>query len=448
MEENFFLKKEVNEEKKLENLKKKKIDNEKLKIIKNEKFEIIEKKREKIFLITKEDFEIKKENEISFDNISELEIEKNYDSEGEKIIDLIMEKNEKKYHYLLNKKFFSPNNSYSENSTVDSFTQYEKIENSVSKENFSLINNSFYLRKFYWFLNNNKCFKEKKKNDNSTQCDFVINNNLFFSNEFFTIYSKEKIKEKEINYLKINLSSKCNLYNILQKLIYKKEKGILLNFLYKYRRKVKSIKIMEKAEIIKSFFSKIKYYNKNKLNERKKNILRYLILKREEKKIILHTYFKIFRRNIKQIELNINADIIKNFCKEKLKEFRLKNIWKDYSYLQNKKREIIKKILTNIIQKLISNNLIKEKEIKENKFHYIINKYFKRNDNIQILRSYFFKFRRIVKQINIYENGEKIRKYLRKKLYYTLYKKKWKEITKKYIKYNKMLLIKKIKNKK
>ena len=447
MEENFFLKKEVNEEKKLENLKKKKIDNEKLKIIKNEKFEIIEKKREKIFLITKEDFEIKKENEISFDNISELEIEKNYDSEGEKIIDLIMEKNEKKYYYLLNKKFFSPNNSYSENSTVDSFTQYEKIENSVSKENFSLINNSFYLRKFYWFLNNNKCFKEKKKNDNSTQCDFVINNNLFFSNEFFTIYSKEKIKEKEINYLKINLSSKCNLYNILQKLIYKKEKGILLNFLYKYRRKVKSIKIMEKAEIIKSFFSKIKYYNKNKLNERKKNILRYLILKREEKKIILHTYFKIFRRNIKQIELNINADIIKNFCKEKLKKFRLKNIWKDYSYLQNKKREIIKKILTNIIQKLISNNLIKEKEIKENKFHYIINKYFKRNDNIQILRSYFFKFRRIVKQINIYENGEKIRKYLRKKLYYTLYKKKWKEITKKYIKYNKMLLIKKINKK-
>ena len=448
MEENFFLKKEVNEEKKLENLKKKKIDNEKLKIIKNEKFEIIEKKREKIFLITKEDFEIKKENEISFDNISELEIEKNYDSEGEKIIDLIMEKNEKKYYYLLNKKFFSPNNSYSENSTVDSFTQYEKIENSVSKENFSLINNSFYLRKFYWFLNNNKCFKEKKKNDNSTQCDFVINNNLFFSNEFFTIYSKEKIKEKEINFLKINLSSKCNLFNILQKLIYKKEKGILLNFLYKYRRKVKSIKIMEKAEIIKSFFSKIKYYNKNKLNERKKNILRYLILKREEKKIILHTYFKIFRRNIKQIELNINADIIKNFCKEKLKKFRLKNIWKDYSYLQNKKREIIKKILTNIIQKLISNNLIKEKEIKENKFHYIINKYFKRNDNIQILRSYFFKFRRIVKQINIYENGEKIRKYLRKKLYYTLYKKKWKEIIKKYIKYNKMLLIKKIKNKK
>ena len=447
MEENFFLKKEVNEEKKLENLKKKKIDNEKLKIIKNEKFEIIEKKREKIFLITKEDFEIKKENEISFDNISELEIEKNYDSEGEKIIDLIMEKNEKKYHYLLNKKFFSPNNSYSENSTVDSFTQYEKIENSVSKENFSLINNSFYLRKFYWFLNNNKCFKEKKKNDNSTQCDFVINNNLFFSNEFFTIYSKEKIKEKEINYLKINLSSKCNLYNILQKLIYKKEKGILLNFLYKYRRKVKSIKIMEKAEIIKSFFSKIKYYNKNKLNERKKNILRYLILKREEKKIILHTYFKIFRRNIKQIELNINADIIKNFCKEKLKKFRLKNIWKDYSYLQNKKREIIKKILTNIIQKLISNNLIKEKEIKENKFHYIINKYFKRNDDVQILRSYFFKFRRIVKQINIYENGEKIRKYLRKKLYYTLYKKKWKEITKKYIKYNKMLLIKKINKK-
>ena len=448
MEENFFLKKEVNEEKKLENLKKKKIDNEKLKIIKNEKFEIIEKKREKIFLITKEDFEIKKENEISFDNISELEIEKNYDSEGEKIIDLIMEKNEKKYHYLLNKKFFSPNNSYSENSTVDSFTQYEKIENSVSKENFSLINNSFYLRKFYWFLNNNKCFKEKKKNDNSTQCDFVINNNLFFSNEFFTIYSKEKIKEKEINFLKINLSSKCTLFNILQKLIYKKEKGILLNFLYKYRRKVKSIKIMEKAEIIKSFFSKIKYYNKNKLNERKKNILRYLILKREEKKIILHTYFKIFRRNIKQIELNINADIIKNFCKEKLKKFRLKNIWKDYSYLQNKKREIIKKILTNIIQKLISNNLIKEKEIKENKFHYIINKYFKRNDNIQILRSYFFKFRRIVKQINIYENGEKIRKYLRKKLYYILYKKKWKEIIKKYIKYNKMLLIKKIKNKK
>lgn len=447
MEENFFLKKEVNEEKKLENLKKKKIDNEKLKIIKNEKFEIIEKKREKIFLITKEDFEIKKENEISFDNISELEIEKNYDSEGEKIIDLIMEKNEKKYYYLLNKKFFSPNNSYSENSTVDSFTQYEKIENSVSKENFSLINNSFYLRKFYWFLNNNKCFKEKKKNDNSTQCDFVINNNLFFSNEFFTIYSKEKIKEKEINYLKINLSSKCNLYNILQKLIYKKEKGILLNFLYKYRRKVKSIKIMEKAEIIKSFFSKIKYYNKNKLNERKKNILRYLILKREEKKIILHTYFKIFRRNIKQIELNINADIIKNFCKEKLKKFRLKNIWKDYSYLQNKKREIIKKILTNIIQKLISNNLIKEKEIKENKFHYIINKYFKRNDDVQILRSYFFKFRRIVKQINIYENGEKIRKYLRKKLYYTLYKKKWKEITKKYIKYNKMLLIKKINKK-
>ena len=447
MEENFFLKKEVNEEKKLENLKKKKIDNEKLKIIKNEKFEIIEKKREKLFLITKEDFEIKKENEISFDNISELEIEKNYDSEGEKIIDLIMEKNEKKYHYLLNKKFFSPNNSYSENSTVDSFTQYEKIENSVSKENFSLINNSFYLRKFYWFLNNNKCFKEKKKNDNSTQCDFVINNNLFFSNEFFTIYSKEKIKEKEINYLKINLSSKCNLYNILQKLIYKKEKGILLNFLYKYRRKVKSIKIMEKAEIIKSFFSKIKYYNKNKLNERKKNILRYLILKREEKKIILHTYFKIFRRNIKQIELNINADIIKNFCKEKLKKFRLKNIWKDYSYLQNKKREIIKKILTNIIQKLISNNLIKEKEIKENKFHYIINKYFKRNDDVQILRSYFFKFRRIVKQINIYENGEKIRKYLRKKLYYTLYKKKWKEITKKYIKYNKMLLIKKINKK-
>ena len=74
-----------------------------------------------------------------------------------------MEKNEKKYYYLLNKKFFSPNNSYSENSTVDSFTQYEKIENSVSKENFSLINNSFYLRKFYWFLNNNKCFKEKKK---------------------------------------------------------------------------------------------------------------------------------------------------------------------------------------------------------------------------------------------------------------------------------------------
>ena len=448
MEENFFLKKEVNEEKKLENLKKKKIDNEKLKIIKNEKFEIIEKKREKIFLITKEDFEIKKENEISFDNISELEIEKNYDSEGEKIIDLIMEKNEKKYYYLLNKKFFSPNNSYSENSTVDSFTQYEKIENSVSKENFSLINNSFYLRKFYWFLNNNKCFKEKKKNDNSTQCDFVINNNLFFSNEFFTIYSKEKIKEKEINFLKINLSSKCNLFNILQKLIYKKEKGILLNFLYKYRRKVKSIKIMEKAEIIKSFFSKIKYYNKNKLNERKKNILRYLILKREEKKIILHTYFKIFRRNIKQIELNINADIIKNFCKEKLKKFRLKNIWKDYSYLQNKKREIIKKILTNIIQKLISNNLIKEKEIKENKFHYIINKYFKRNDDVQILRSYFFKFRRIVKQINIYENGEKIRKYLRKKLYYTLYKKKWKEIIKKYIKYNKMLLIKKIKNKK
>ena len=447
MEENFFLKKEVNEEKKLENLKKKKIDNEKLKIIKNEKFEIIEKKREKIFLITKEDFEIKKENEISFDNISELEIEKNYDSEGEKIIDLIMEKNEKKYYYLLNKKFFSPNNSYSENSTVDSFTQYEKIENSVSKENFSLINNSFYLRKFYWFLNNNKCFKEKKKNDNSTQCDFVINNNLFFSNEFFTIYSKEKIKEKEINFLKINLSSKCNLYNILQKLIYKKEKGILLNFLYKYRRKVKSIKIMEKAEIIKSFFSKIKYYNKNKLNERKKNILRYLILKREEKKIILHTYFKIFRRNIKQIELNINADIIKNFCKEKLKKFRLKNIWKDYSYLQNKKREIIKKILTNIIQKLISNNLIKEKEIKENKFHYIINKYFKRNDDVQILRSYFFKFRRIVKQINIYENGEKIRKYLRKKLYYTLYKKKWKEITKKYIKYNKMLLIKKINKK-
>jgi hypothetical protein len=358
-----------------------------------------------------------------------------------------MEKNEKKYYYLLNKKFFSPNNSYSENSTVDSFTQYEKIENSVSKENFSLINNSFYLRKFYWFLNNNKCFKEKKKNDNSTQCDFIINNNLFFSNEFFTIYSKEKIKEKEINYLKINLSSKCNLFNILQKLIYKKEKGILLNFLYKYRRKVKSIKIMEKAEIIKSFFSKIKYYNKNKLNERKKNILRYLILKREEKKIILHTYFKIFRRNIKQIELNINADIIKNFCKEKLKKFRLKNIWKDYSYLQNKKREIIKKILTNIIQKLISNNLIKEKEIKENKFHYIINKYFKRNDNIQILRSYFFKFRRIVKQINIYENGEKIRKYLRKKLYYTLYKKKWKEITKKYIKYNKMLLIKKINKK-
>ncbi len=447
MEENFFLKKEVNEEKKLENLKKKKIDNEKLKIIKNEKFEIIEKKREKIFLITKEDFEIKKENEISFDNISELEIEKNYDSEGEKIIDLIMEKNEKKYYYLLNKKFFSPNNSYSENSTVDSFTQYEKIENSVSKENFSLINNSFYLRKFYWFLNNNKCFKEKKKNDNSTQCDFVINNNLFFSNEFFTIYSKEKIKEKEINFLKINLSSKCNLYNILQKLIYKKEKGILLNFLYKYRRKVKSIKIMEKAEIIKSFFSKIKYYNKNKLNERKKNILRYLILKREEKKIILQTYFKIFRRNIKQIELNINADIIKNFCKEKLKKFRLKNIWKDYSYLQNKKREIIKKILTNIIQKLISNNLIKEKEIKENKFHYIINKYFKRNDDVQILRSYFFKFRRIVKQINIYENGEKIRKYLRKKLYYTLYKKKWKEITKKYIKYNKMLLIKKINKK-
>ena len=447
MEENFFLKKEVNEEKKLENLKKKKIDNEKLKIIKNEKFEIIEKKREKLFLITKEDFEIKKENEISFDNISELEIEKNYDSEGEKIIDLIMEKNEKKYYYLLNKKFFSPNNSYSENSTVDSFTQYEKIENSVSKENFSLINNSFYLRKFYWFLNNNKCFKEKKKNDNSTQCDFVINNNLFFSNEFFTIYSKEKIKEKEINFLKINLSSKCNLYNILQKLIYKKEKGILLNFLYKYRRKVKSIKIMEKAEIIKSFFSKIKYYNKNKLNERKKNILRYLILKREEKKIILQTYFKIFRRNIKQIELNINADIIKNFCKEKLKKFRLKNIWKDYSYLQNKKREIIKKILTNIIQKLISNNLIKEKEIKENKFHYIINKYFKRNDDVQILRSYFFKFRRIVKQINIYENGEKIRKYLRKKLYYTLYKKKWKEITKKYIKYNKMLLIKKINKK-
>ena len=123
----------------------------------------------------------------------------------------------------------------------------------------------------------------------------------------------------------------------------------------------------------------------------------------------------------------------------------MKCLWKDsaHSYLQNRKREIIKKILRNIIQQLISTsqNLIKEKEIKKKKIQYILNKYIKRINHLEIIRKYFFTYRRIVKQINIYINGEKIRQYLRKKLFYLLYKKKWKNISNKYIKYNKIKLI-------
>ena len=123
----------------------------------------------------------------------------------------------------------------------------------------------------------------------------------------------------------------------------------------------------------------------------------------------------------------------------------MKCLWKDsaHSYLQNRKREIIKNILRNIFQQLIStsNNLVKEKEIKSTKIKYILNKYIKRINHLEIIRKYFFKYRRIVKQINIYINGEKIRQYLRKKLFYLLYKKKWKNISKNYIKYNKIKLI-------
>ena len=132
-----------------------------------ENIEYLSKKKKDNLAIYNENFEIKKETEYSFDieHLSEYDNDKNSDNESEKLIDFIIEKNEKKYHNFFNSKLFiSPNNSYSESSTVDSSTQYERIENSVSKSNFSLINDSFYIRKFYWFLNNNKCFKEKKKN--------------------------------------------------------------------------------------------------------------------------------------------------------------------------------------------------------------------------------------------------------------------------------------------
>ena len=426
-----------------------------------ENIEYLSKKKKDNLAIYNENFEIKKETEYSFDieHLSEYDNDKNSDNESEKLIDFIIEKNEKKYHNFFNSKLFiSPNNSYSESSTVDSSTQYERIENSVSKSNFSLINDSFYIRKFYWFLNNNKCFKEKKRIDDSTQCENNNKNNLFiYFNEYFTIESKKKenIESeiiKRINVLKFNLFENENLRykkenskKILNKLIFKKEKGILFDFLYRFRRNVKAIKIIEKAKIIKSFFSKIKLFNEYKLKEKRNNILKLIILRKDEKKIILTTYFKIFRRNIKEIELNDNADIIKKFCKDKLKKIRMKCLWKDsaHSYLQNRKREIIKNILRKIFQQLIStsNNLVKEKEIKSTKIKYILNKYIKRINHLEIIRKYFFKYRRIVKQINIYINGEKIRQYLRKKLFYLLYKKKWKNISKNYIKYNKIKLI-------
>ena len=426
-----------------------------------ENIEYLSKKKKDNLTISNKNFEIKKETEYLFDieHISEYDNDKISDNESEKLIDFIIEKNEKKYHNFFNSKLFiSPNNSYSESSTVDSSTQYERIENSVSKSNFSLINDSFYIRKFYWFLNNNKCFKEKKTIDDSTQCENNNRNNLvMYFNDCFTIESKKKENIdndiiKRINDLKLNLfenvnlrNKKENLKNILNKLIFKKEKGILFVFLYRFRRNVKSIKVIEKGKIIKSFFSKIKLFNEYKLKEKKNNLLKSIILKRDEKIIILSTYFKIFRRNIKEIELNNNADIIKSFCKDKLKKIRMKCLWKDsaHSYLQNRKREIIKKILRNIIQQLISTsqNLIKEKEIKKKKIQYILNKYIKRINHLEIIRKYFFTYRRIVKQINIYINGEKIRQYLRKKLFYLLYKKKWKNISNKYIKYNKIKLI-------
>ena len=426
-----------------------------------ENIEYLSKKKKENLIIYNQNFEIKKETEYSFDieHISEYDNDKNSDNESEKLIEYIIEKNEKKYQNFFNSKLFiSSNNSFSETSTVDSSTQYERIENSVSKSNFSLINDSFYIRKFYWFLNNNKCFKEKKRTDDSTQCENNNGNNLIiYFNDYFTIESrkKEKLENdiiKRINDLKINLFENDNLKikkenskKILNKLIFKKEKGILLDFLYRFRRNVKSIKIIEKAKIINSFFSKIKLFNEYKLKEKRNNILKSLLLKNDEKKIILQTYFKIFRRNIKEIELNSNADIIKNFCKDKLKKIRMKCLWKDsaHSYLQNRKREIIKKIIRNIFQQLISTskNLIKEKEIKKKKIQYILNKYIKRINHLEIIRKYFFTYRRIVKQINIYINGEKIRQYLRKILFYILYKKKWKNISNKYIKYNKIKLI-------
>ena len=123
----------------------------------------------------------------------------------------------------------------------------------------------------------------------------------------------------------------------------------------------------------------------------------------------------------------------------------MKCLWKDsaHSYLQNRKREIIKKIIRNIFQQLISTskNLIKEKEIKKKKIQYILNKYIKRINHLEIIRKYFFTYRRNIKKINKYINREKNRKYIRKILFYILYKKKWKNISKNYIKYNKIKLI-------
>ena len=83
-----------------------------------ENIEYLSKKKKENLIIYNQNFEIKKETEYSFDieHLSEYDNDKNSDNESEKLIDFIIEKNEKKYHNFFNSKLFiSSNNSYNEN---------------------------------------------------------------------------------------------------------------------------------------------------------------------------------------------------------------------------------------------------------------------------------------------------------------------------------------------
>ena len=234
----------------------------------------------------------------------------------------------------------------------------------------------------------------------------------FFIKKIINNIKNYGISNKKISVLKSTIKLRGSKFNI-----------ILSNYLNLWKNKIKILKEKEKnySIIIQKFLKKLKEKNKNVKSIKKLNLLKQIILL-HPKKNSLRVYFNKFRTNIKKIELQENADIIKNFCrivkkrKDNERENKLRNNInkamdilskfnpnKKYAFdkIKNVKTTKILKQLFDFVNKKRNNNLkdafdkIKSTKNKNKIMKIII---FRKNFNDKILKNNLKKW---LEQINL-----------------------------------------------
>ena len=270
--------------------------------------------------------------------------------------------------------------------------------------------------------------KYKNKLKNNTKKFFIKLIKSLLSQKLKDIVRIIKLKNSITKYIfkktikNINKHGKKNkIISILKKRILLSNTNLKTNLLKKYINlwniKTKEIKNKENkySSIIQKFIKKIKDKS-NKLKSSRKLFLLKKIILNLKRKNPLRVNFNKYRTNIKKIELQENADIIKKFCKIVKKR-------RDKEKFNKARNNIIKAF--DILSKLNPNKKYAFEKIKIIKRSQILNQLFdylnkKRNDNLK----------KIFVQMKKYKNKNKVmkiitirKKLINKKLFKAL--KKW-----------------------